>query len=356
MLRLIFLVALWSCVVSTAAPPDEAHAHDEPALDGTALYDHVRSTSVEILIAGRQDGSGWFASDDGLVVTAAHVVWGHVGRKGDGHRVEVISPKLGRLDAEIIAVDRGHDLALLQAKVGDAKPTFLQIAEKMPPPATEVFLFGAAYYRHDLLIQGSVARAEPTFEYFAGEGCYVQVYHVSAPSPPGTSGGCWVDRRGQIVGNQSGFITIEHAGAGIALVATPESIKKLVTERKSAQTPSLECGLEELWSQPAGYIARYPHATSGLVAVLLRNDGAAERAGLGDSTLIVGIEGKPVARRDELLAVLIGKRPSEKIILQVLAPDGGSSRDVEITLGMLEKRVATTEPSTTRKSTAGGNH
>src|SRR5258707_706852 len=130
MRRLIFLVALWPCMVSHAAPREEASAHDEPALDGTALYDHVRSASVEILIAGRQDGSGWFASDDGLVVTAAHVVWGHVGRKGEGHRVEVISPKLGRLDAEIVAVDRGHDLALLQVNLGDAKPSFLKVAEK----------------------------------------------------------------------------------------------------------------------------------------------------------------------------------------------------------------------------------
>jgi S1-C subfamily serine protease len=245
------------------------------------------------------------------------------------------------LPAHIVAIDRGHDLALLQAKPGDAKPVFLEIAEKMPAPADEVFLYGAAYYRHDLLIRGSVARAEPTFEYFAGEGSYVQVYHVSAPSPPGTSGGCWIDRQARIVGNQSGFITIEHAGAGIALVAPPQAIGQLVASRKSAQTPSLECGLEELWSQPAGYIARFPAGTSGLVPVLMRKDGPAERAGFGDNTLLVAVDGKPIARRDDLLNILIAKHPGEKIKLRVRPPDGGAARDVEITLELLERRPAT---------------
>src|SRR5438132_9591073 len=78
------------CLGSSARPDAPALAPDEHPLDGAALYDHVRAASVEILIAGRQDGSGWFASDDGLVVTAAHVVWGHFGRDGDAHRVEVI--------------------------------------------------------------------------------------------------------------------------------------------------------------------------------------------------------------------------------------------------------------------------
>src|SRR5438552_16115785 len=95
----IAFVALWGCFVTNAAPP-----RDEGRLDGAALYERVRASSVEILVAGRQDGSGWFASDDGLVVTAGHVGWGHVGRRGEGHRVEVMSGKVGRVDAESVAV------------------------------------------------------------------------------------------------------------------------------------------------------------------------------------------------------------------------------------------------------------
>src|SRR5947209_20475788 len=117
----IVFAAAWACFVANAAPRDGGR------LDGAALYERVRGASVEILVAGRQDGSGWFASDDGLVVTAAHVVWGHVGRKGDGHRVEVMSAKVGRIDAEIVAIDRGHGIALLPAKIGETKPPVLEI-------------------------------------------------------------------------------------------------------------------------------------------------------------------------------------------------------------------------------------
>src|SRR5258706_13688323 len=135
----IILAAAWACLVANAAPP-----RDEGRLDGAALYERVRASSVEILVAGRQDGSGWFASDDGLVVTAAHVVWGHVGRTGEGHRVEEMSGKVGRIDAEIIAVDRGHDIALLRGQVEESKQTYLENVDKKPTTAETGFVIGAA--------------------------------------------------------------------------------------------------------------------------------------------------------------------------------------------------------------------
>jgi serine protease DegQ len=310
-------------------------AAPQPALDGARLYEHVRSASVEILVRGRLDGSGWFASEDGLVVTAAHVVWRRI-EKGDGN-LEIMSGALGRLDAEVLCVDRGHDLALLRAKVGSQKSPFLNVAREMPEPLDDAFLFGMANFRHDVLIRGSVARASTTFEYFEKEGSYVEMYHVSAPSPPGTSGGCWVDRRGRVVGNQSGFITLDRVGVGIALVAPPTAIRRLVEERTGAHTPTLGCGLEELGSQSVGYIARFPPRTSGLAPVLLVPDGPAASAKLGDTTLIIAIDGHPVARRDDLLSRITTHKPGDRVTLKVLAPDGGKSRDIEIALGMLEE-------------------
>jgi S1-C subfamily serine protease len=310
----------------------------EAALDGARLYEHVRSASLEILVHGRLDGSGWFASEDGLVVTAAHVVWNRVD-KSEGS-LEVMSPTLGRLDAQVLCVDRGHDLALLRAKVGEHKAPYLNVAHDMPAPLDDAFLFGMANFRHDVLIRGSVARAATTFEYFDKEQSYVEMYHVSAPSPPGTSGGCWVDRRGRVIGNQSGFVTLDRVGVGIALVAPPGAIRRLVAERTGAKTPTLGCGLEELGSQSVGYIARFPARTSGLAPVLLVPGGPADKAKLGDTTLITAIDGHAVARRDDLLSHIVARKPGETVKLTALAPDGGKSREIEVTLGMLEELTA----------------
>jgi S1-C subfamily serine protease len=348
-MRRASIVLLTLALLCGSAPWAAAEpAAPEVALDGARLYEHVKSAAVEILVHGRLDGSGWFASEDGLVVTAAHVVWKRV-EKGEGN-LEVMSPTLGRLDAQVLCVDRGHDLALLRARVGDQKAPFLNVARAMPEPLEDAFLFGMANFRHDVLIRGSVARAGTTFEYFDKEASYVEMYHVSAPSPPGTSGGCWVDRRGRVVGNQSGFVTLDRVGVGIALVAPPTAIRRLVEERTGARTPTLGCGLEELGSQSVGYIARFPPRTSGLAPVLLVPGGPADKAKLGDTTLIVAIDGHPVARRDDLLSRLVAHKPGDSVTLKVLAPDGGKTHDIEIALGMLEEPPAppTTVPAATQ--------
>src|SRR5688500_12296323 len=74
-----------------AAPP----APDAPATApaGEAVYERARAASVEVLVAWRQEGSGWFADPDGLVVTAAHVVRQAAAEK---LAVEVVWPRTTR--------------------------------------------------------------------------------------------------------------------------------------------------------------------------------------------------------------------------------------------------------------------
>src|SRR5437868_828515 len=71
------------------------------------LYSNACKSFVEILIDNHLDGSGWIATADGIAVTTAHVVG------SPGKRIEIQSESLGRLEAKVIAVDRGNDTALL---------------------------------------------------------------------------------------------------------------------------------------------------------------------------------------------------------------------------------------------------
>ena len=85
-----------SCLLATSAYvaiPDI----DEQPLSGSEIYDRANAASVEVLIRGHLAGSGWFASRDGLVVTAAHVL--PVGEEA----IEILSPTVGRLGAELVA-------------------------------------------------------------------------------------------------------------------------------------------------------------------------------------------------------------------------------------------------------------
>ncbi|MFW6107281.1 MAG: S1C family serine protease [bacterium] len=298
-------------------------------LDGQALYETVRRASVFVLSDGRHQGSGFFATADGLVVTSAHMVRG----KRDG--LEVVSPVCGRLEVERLAADPGHDAALLRAPRREEPYPCLPIADRWPAPATEVFLFGDPVFRHRLLLTGFVSVAEPTYAYNPGIGGYIRVYYVTGTSPEGTSGGCWVDRRGRVVGVQSGFLNSPKAPAGIAMVAPPDAVRRLVATRTSREAATLGTRLDELWTQPLGFIARFPEATQGVLTVVPAKDGPVARAGLTKESLITAIDGKPVVYVDDVMAAVRSKTPGDSVALQVRDPGDGASRAVTVPLGAL---------------------
>jgi len=177
----------------------------------------------------------------------------------------------------------------------------LPVAEHVPPPASEVFLFGDPVFRHRLLLTGFVSVARPTYDYNPGTACYSRCFYVAGTSPEGTSGGCWVDRRGRVVGVQVGFLNGPKAPAVIAMVAPPDAVRRLLAARTSPAVATLGTRLDELWTQPKGFIARFPKGTQGVLTVVPAKDGPVARAGLTRETLITAIDGVPVVYVDDVM-------------------------------------------------------
>ena len=327
MIRLFLCLTLWSvaaCSSLRAAEP----------LDGAAIYARARAASAEILINGRLDASGWFASEDGLVVSAAHAF---LKKK---MKIEVRLADGERLPARLIAFDRGHDLALLQVQAKDRKFKFMPIAKSMPKPGERMYLYGAAFFRHAIMVSGFMARAEPTYEYLANISQYVRIYHVSAPSPPGTSGGCWINTAGQVVGGQSAFMNLKDSGgAGIASISPVGAIAKLVAARKTRRVATLGCALEEIWTQPVGYIKRYKKGIFGLAPVLVAKDGPADKAGLKGEMMVCSLDGKAIRTRNEAVDHIRSKKPGESVEMTVDLPDGQGSKKITVQLGELDSTI-----------------
>jgi len=318
------LAVLAACGACGCAP--------RPAADAARLYSAVWRASVFVLVNGRHTGSGFFADPNGLVVTAAHMV------KGKPEGLEVVSPVAGRLKAERVAMDLGHDVALLRVpERAEPYPTH-PIARRIPPPGSEVFLFGDPVFRHRLLLTGFVSVAEPTYCYNPGVQAYIRVFYVSGTSPEGTSGGCWLDPPGRVVGVQGGHLnTSGKHPAGIAFVCPPQAIRELLATRRSPDTPTLGTRLDELWTQPAGFIARLPKGTTGIVTVIPDKDGPVAKAGLTKESVITAIDGKPVAYIDELMAVVATKKPGDEVTLEVLDPDNKPKRTVKARLAKVQE-------------------
>lgn len=314
--------AILGCVALFGCAP-------RPTFDGQAFYERVRSASAFVLVNGRHQGSGFFATAEGLIVTSAHMV------KGKTEGIEVVSPVCGRLKAERVALDLGHDVALLRAPRRAEPYPWLPIANSAPEPTSEVFLFGDPVFQHRLLLTGSVSVPEPTYAYNPSIGCYIRVFYVVGTSPEGTSGGCWVDRDGQVVGVQSGFLNSPKAPAGIAMVAPPDAIRQLLATRTSREVATLGTRLDELWTQSVGFIARFPKGTQGVLTVVPVKDGPAAKAGLTKESLITAIEGKPVVYVDDVMAAVRSKKPGDLVMLRVLDPGDKPPRTVKVELAKL---------------------
>ncbi|MBC8373964.1 MAG: trypsin-like peptidase domain-containing protein [Phycisphaerae bacterium] len=300
---------------------------DRKAPAPESLYTRLQRASVEILVNGRMTGSGCFVSSDGVVLTACHVV------KDKGKHIEIVSPVVGRLTARRIATDRGHDLALLRVVGKNRKYPYLEIAPRLPEPLSEVMLSSSPIWRHGLVLKGSVARARPSYCWQAALGCYIRCIYIDGASPVGSSGGCWTDSRGRVVGVQSGYLNnTDKSPVGIAFAAPADAIAKLLAEGGDRKVATMGAAMEELWTQSQGFIARLPNGTQGIVTPRVNKGGPLDKAGMTHETLIMEIDGKQVIYLDKLLEIVQSRKPGDRVALKVIEPIGKPPREVKIRL------------------------
>jgi serine protease Do len=299
---------------------------------------------VEVLVNGRHSGSGWFARLDGLVVTAAHMF---DRRDAD---VEVVSPGGGRLACSLLAVDRGHDIALLKTKVPARGFPVLVFASAPLRVGDEVFQFGAPLFRAGILQPGRVARPETLFEFYPDRQVYVEVVHVAAMMQAGTLGGPWVDQAGNVVGIQSGLMSMDGKPVGIAFLAPGAPIRALWKALCDAATPEAGFWVDHLWERDSEFLKKLPAGTEGLAVSGVRKDGPASQAGIQSGDVVISAEGRKVIRIRELLEVIRGKKPAEQLKLTLLR--AGSAEPMERTLTLERAEADMAEPPSSTRSDA----
>jgi S1-C subfamily serine protease len=302
------------------------------AVDSAVVYERAARASVMVLIDGRHAGSAFFVDGSGLLLTASHVV------KGANGTLEVDSPDVGRLPAERLAVDWGHDVALLRVARRDRPYPSLSIADRTPAPGEKVLVLGEPLFRHRMLLSGTVATRRESYCYLEDLACYVSMHYVAGPAPKGISGGCWLDRHGRVVGVQSGYLNAsKQVPAGVAFFTPIPAMRRLLTEQASPAVPTLGTKLDELWTQPKGFISRFPKGTEGVITVVPADDGPVAKAGLDKESLITAVDGVKVRYRDALLDMIRAREPGDEVTLTVKDPDKKGTRQVKVRLGTVIK-------------------
>jgi S1-C subfamily serine protease len=265
----------------------------------------------------RQSASGVVWADEGLVLTADHVLE----REED---LTVGLPDGQTVAATIVGRDPGTDLALLRVQ-GEG----LVSVQQGPQPKVGHLALVVARPGDGLATSIGVVSAigGPARTWRGGQ--LDGFVRTDATFYPGFSGGPLVDAGGKMIG-----LATSHFGQGAGLAITLNTVVRVTSALLSHGR--VRRGFLGLSSQPVE-LPRAVRASlgleqeSGLLVVGVESDGPAERGGLMMGDLLVALGGQPIRNTDDLRGALGPERVGQSTPVRVIR--GGEPREVSVTIG-----------------------
>ena len=300
--------------MGTDQEPGDEIAIDELALDAySSIVTRVAATltpSVASLSVRtrrfRGAGSASVVSDDGLLLTSAHVVRDAeraVAEFADGR--ETIADVIGRDPLSDLAVLRARDEVPPPVPLGDASR--LQVGQIVIALGNPNGLAGSVTAG----IVSALGRSLPTK---AGR-VVDEVIQTDAALNPGNSGGALADSRGRLVG-----VNTAVAGVGLGLAVPINDTTRDIINALTTRGRVRRAWLGVAGSQrplPPDLAVRTGQRTGLLVAQLVSGSPAAA-SGLHIGDLIVAAAGKPVASATELQRFMVEDAIGQPVEITVM--------------------------------------
>lgn len=171
-------------------------------------------------------GSGVLVSEDGIIITAAHVV-----NNADAIRVTFSDGQ--QLRAKVISLSRLADVTLIKcdgliknphvAKMGDSDKTRI---------GDEVMIIGSPMGLTHSLSVGYISRREKQTDNRAGF-TRLEYFQTDAAINTGNSGGPMFNMQGEVIGIVSSILSRSGGFEGIGFVATINIVKELLFEKSN---------------------------------------------------------------------------------------------------------------------------
>jgi serine protease Do len=323
--RSLFLALLVGVSASTAhaqlknAPPIR-NLDELKQLSGKIVGMSERCVAATVCLMapnGQGAGSGVIVSEDGLILTAAHV------RSAIGDTVVVIFNDGTRKPGKSLGADNDRDAAMVQ------------LNDKGPYPYAEVGSSEKLMRNQWCVAIGHAGGFDPTRSSPLRLGRVLQnTRFITTDSVVvgGDSGGPLYDIEGNVIGIHSNIGASLSENRHVPIKAFRdywEQMKKGETRgtRFSGQG-NLNPNRTILGTQLAPTNEAGGVPISGIIP-----KSAAEKAGLKAGDIITGLDKKDVESREKLIAAIGKKKPGTKVTLSITRAD--KKQDIEVTLGRL---------------------
>jgi len=308
--------------------PSEAEALDAYSRVVTHVAETVAPSVANLRVARRTKrgpaaggGSGVVISEDGFMLTSAHVV------EGGASRVNASFVDGSEVPLHVVGTDPLSDLAVLRADAARLEPAELGDAAALRVGQLVVAIGNPHGFASSVTagVVSALGRSLPTR---SGRAMRVvdDVIQTDAALNPGNSGGALVNGRGRVVG-----INTAVAGVGLGLAVpinatTRQIVAFLMREGRVRRAwLGVSVGTRPLPPRVAATLGR----DRAVEVVEVQEGSPAAAAGLRGEDLVVAVEGLPVRGVDDLHRLMTAQRIGLPTAFSIVRE--GSVREVSLT-------------------------
>ena len=290
-------------------------------------------------------GSGVILTQDGYIVTNAHVVT----LSGSTNNPD-ISVKLwdgAVLSAELVGYDSVYDLAVIKVDAAGLKPIAFADSAKLNV-GQNVVAIGAPLGLSSTVTEGIVSALnrtiqvasaevndEPGLQFWSGTGesISIKVIQTDAAINPGNSGGALVNEKGELVGINVAIATAGGGeagsiGVGFAIPSnTADRIAKEIMQSGKASHGLLGAMVRDNARPGSGF-------STGAYVEEVTDGGAAKTAGIQSGDVVVEFAGQPVNTAADLTAMVRAQPAGAEV--EVVVVRDGERVTLQVTLGNAE--------------------
>jgi serine protease Do len=266
-------------------------------------------------------GSGFFISGDGYIVTNNHVV-------DHASEVTVTTSDGKSMPAKVIGVDSKTDLALLKAD-GSNFP-YVTFAAHTPRVGDWVIAVGNPFGLGGTVTAGIVSARGRDI----GSGPYDDFLQIDAPVNHGNSGGPTFNAEGEVVGVNTAIFSPSGGSVGIGFAIASDVVQNVVQQLKD--TGSVTRGwigvqIQNVTADLADDLGL--KATTGALVAAAQKDSPAAAAGVKSGDVITAVDGETVADPHDLARRIAALGPKKTVKLALIR--NGSAMTIDVTLGTM---------------------
>jgi serine protease Do len=274
-------------------------------------------------------GSGFFISNDGYIVTNNHVV-------EHASAVTVTTDGGKTLTAKVIGVDPKTDLALLKAE-GANFPS-VRFAAKPPRVGDWVIAVGNPFGLGGTVTAGIVSARGRDI----GSGPYEDFIQIDAPVNHGNSGGPTFNNEGEVVGVNTAIFSPSGGSVGIGFAIAADVVQDVVEQLKAHGSVArgwLGVEIQSVTPDLADSLGVKPD--TGALVAKESSDSPAAIAGVKVGDVIASVDGAAVSSPRDLARRIAALGPKKSVSLK-LSRDG-HEQEITVRLGVMPADSALAE-------------